>query len=80
MGKNRKDYLDINTKNERKSCLMPKANANAPPLPPAGWTTDPHATHPVTAPSAGRSVSPQVVFTGESVAGGSRTAFLHSPS
>lgn len=30
VGKNHKDYQNINTKNERKSCLMTKANANVP--------------------------------------------------
>lgn len=59
---------------------MPEANANIPSLPPAGMVIDPHATHPVTEARAGHPVSPQVVCRGESVVGGSRTAFLHSPS
>lgn len=49
-------------------------------LPPVGMVIDPHTTHPVTEPRAGHPVSPQVHFRGESVVGGSRTAFPHSPS
>lgn len=65
VGKNHKDYQNINTKNERKSCLMTKANANVPSQPPVGVMIDPHATYPVTEPSAGHPVSPQVAFRGQ---------------
>lgn len=78
IGKNHEDYQNINTKNERKYCLLIEANPNFPSQPPAGMMIDPHATHPVAEPSAGHPVSPQIVFRG-SVVGGSKTVLPHSP-